>query len=380
MAKLVPDPRTSTPAAEAAHTDTTARPLEKAADLADRHGQVTRRAVLLQYDADTADPTAGDYDDRTITAARAALAAGRFEAARRLAGRVLARAGEGSGKLAPALRGQVDDGIAAAARSIEAEARDGLRTTNYARERSARLFANEWAVKLRAVVEAGGAEALELFLKGVPDKAKIAEQAKMPTRVEGELCPLDLVNFVLMHLGGGVGVTLLADGKGSVVQTAFTPHAPAPSAGHDLESLAARLEAAGGAAPCPMCGAPRWTFVADDDHGEACACCSWPHAPGKSPVVRRQLAAEELAATLRERDAEVERLKRQVADLEAIKTSLEAKVTKYDGEVRRLRAAPKPPVESAEEMLERGRRAVADLEAMVVATKQAAAGEAAARG
>lgn len=375
MAKLVPDPRTSIPAAEAAPTDTTARPLEKAADLADRHGQVTRRAVLLQYDADTADPTADDYDDRTITAARAALAAGRFEAARRLAGRVLARAGEGSGALAPALRGKVDDGVAAAARSIEAEARDGLRTTNYARERTARLFANEWAVKLRAVIEAGGAEALELFLKGVPDKAKIAEQARMPVRREGELCALDLVNFVLMHLGGGVGVTLIAGDKG-VVQTAFTPHAPGPAVGHDLETLAARLEEAGGAAPCPMCGAPRWTFVADDEQGEACSVCSWPHAPGKAPVVRRQLAAEEARAALREREAQVATLEKQVATLEGAKASLEGRLAKYDTEIRRMRAAPKPPAEEAAEIVAKGRALIADLEAMIVAKKQDdAAGE-----
>ncbi len=369
MAKLVPDPRTSIPAAEAAPTDTTARPLEKAADLADRHGQVTRRAVLLQYDADTADPTADDYDDRTITAARAALAAGRFEAARRLAGRVLARAGEGSGALAPALRGKVDDGVAAAARSIEAEARDGLRTTNYARERTARLFANEWAVKLRAVVEAGGAEALELFLKGVPDKAKIAEQARMPVRREGELCALDLVNFVLMHLGGGVGVTLIAGEKG-VVQTAFTPHAPGPASGHDLEALAARIEEAGGAAPCPMCGAPRWTFVADDEQGEACSVCSWPHAPGRAPVVRRQLAAEEARAVLREREAQVATLEKQVATLEGAKASLEGRLAKYDTEIRRMRAAPKPPAEEAAEIVAKGRALIADLEAMIVAKKQ----------
>ena len=369
MAKLVPDPRTSTPAAEAATTDTTARPLEKAADLADRHGQVTRRAVLLQYDADTADPTAADYDDRTITAARAALAAGRFEAARRLAGRVLARAGEGSGALAPALRGKVDDGVAAAARSIEAEARDGLRTTNYARERTARLFALEWAVKLRAVIEAGGIEALELFLKGVPDKAKIAEQARMPVRREGELCALDLVNFVLMHLGGGVGVTLIAGDKG-VVQTAFTPHAPGPAVGHDLEALAARLEEAGGAAPCPMCGAPRWTFVADDEQGEACSVCSWPHAPGRAPVVRRQLAAEEARAALREREAQVATLEKQVATLEGAKASLEGRLAKYDTEIRRMRAAPKPPAEEAAEIVAKGRALIADLEAMIVAKKQ----------
>lgn len=369
MAKLVPDPRTSTPAAEAAPTDITARPLEKAVDLADRHGQVTRRAVLLQYDADTADPTADDYDDRTITAARAALAAGRFEAARRLAGRVLARAGEGSGALAPALRGKVDDGVAAAARSIEAEARDGLRTTNYARERTARLFANEWAVKLRAVIEAGGAEALELFLKGVPDKAKIAEQARMPVRREGELCALDLVNFVLMHLGGGVGVTLIAGDKG-VVQTAFTPHAPGPAVGHDLETLAARLEEAGGAAPCPMCGAPRWTFVADDEQGEACSVCSWPHAPGRAPVVRRQLAAEEARAALREREAQVATLEKQVATLEGAKASLEGRLAKYDTEIRRMRAAPKPPAEEAAEIVAKGRALIADLEAMIVAKKQ----------
>lgn len=369
MAKLVPDPHTSTPAASAAPSDThAARPLEKAADIADRHGQVTRRAVLLQYDADTADPTADDYDDRTITAARAALAAGRFEAARRLAGRVLARAGEGSGKLAPALRGQVDDGVAAAARSIEAEARDGLRTTNYARERSARLFANEWAVKLRAVVEAGGAEALELFLAGVPDKAKIAEQARMPVRVEGELCALDLVNFVLMHLGGGVGVTLIAGDKG-VVQTAFTPHAPGPASGHDIEALAARLEEAGGAAPCPMCGAPRWTFVADEQ-GEACSVCSWPHAPGRAPVVRRQLAAEEARAALREREAQVAMLEKQVATLEGAKASLEGRLAKYDTEIRRMRAAPKPPAEEAAEIVAKGRALIADLEAMIVAKKQ----------
>lgn len=370
MAKLVPDPHTSTPAASAAPSDThAARPLEKAADLADRHGQVTRRAVLLQYDADTADPTADDYDDRTITAARAALAAGRFEAARRLASRVLVRAGEGGGELlVAALRGRVDDGVVAAARSIEAEARDGLRSTNYARERSARLFANEWAVKLRGVIEAGGAEALELFLAGVPDKAKIAEQARMPVRREGELCALDLVNFVLMHLGGGVGVTLIAGEKG-VVQTAFTPHAPGPAVGHDLEALAARLEEAGGAAPCPMCGAPRWTFVADEQ-GEACSVCSWPHAPGRAPVVRRQLAAEEARAALREREAQVAALEKQVATLEGVKTSLEGKVAKYDAEVRRMRAAPKPPAEEAAEIVAKGRALIADLEAMIVAKRQ----------
>ena len=173
MAKLVPDPST-TPAASAAAPDTTpaARPLEKAADIAERHGQVTRRAVLLQCDADTADPTAADYDARTIEAARAQLAAGRFEAARRLAGRVLERAGDSRAKLAPALRGQVAEEHAAVARSIEAEARDGLRSTNYSRERTARIFANEWAVKLRAVIEAGGAAALDGFLKGVPDERR----------------------------------------------------------------------------------------------------------------------------------------------------------------------------------------------------------------
>lgn len=294
-----------TPAASAAPTDThAARPLEKAADLADRHGQVTRRAVLLQYDADTADPTADDYDDRTITAARAALAAGRFEAARRLASRVLLRAGEGGGELlVAALRGRVDDGVVAAARSIEAEARDGLRSTNYARARSARLFANEW---------------------------------RMPTRVEGELCALDLVNFVLMHLGGGVGVTLIAGDKG-VVQTAFTPHAPGPAAGHDLEALAARLEEAGGAAPCPMCGAPRWTFVADEQ-GEACSVCSWPHAPGRAPVVRRQLAAEEARAALREREAQVAALEKQVATLEGVVAILTATGRDLVAEVHRSRS------------------------------------------
>ena len=93
MPKFVPDPSTTVaaPAAEPTTPTGAGRPLEKAADLADRHGQVTRRAVLLQYDADTADPTADDYDARMIEAARAQIAAGRFEAARRLAGRVLAR-------------------------------------------------------------------------------------------------------------------------------------------------------------------------------------------------------------------------------------------------------------------------------------------------
>lgn len=373
MAKLVPDPST-TPAASTAAPSTTpaARPLEKAADIAERHGQVTRRAVLLQCDADTADPTADDYDARTIEAARAQLAAGRFEAARRLAGRVLERAGDGRAKLAPALRGQVAEEHASAARSIEAEARDGLRSTNYSRERTARIFANEWAVKLRAVIEAGGAAALDGFLRGVPDEAKIAEQARMPVRREGELCPLDLVNFVLMHLGGGVGVTLVAGEKGRVVQTAYTPHAPGPAAGNDLEALAARLEAGGGAAPCPMCGAPRWTFVADEQ-GEACSVCSWPHAPGKAPVVRRQLAAEEARAELAAARKQIDALEKQVADLTTLKTALEGKVAKYDGEVRRMRAAAKPPTEEAAELVARGRDVVGQLEALLVAKKQEAA-------
>lgn len=374
MPKFVPEPTTTTTAASAAAaadaTLDTTRPLVKAAELADRHGQVTRRAVLLRYDADTADPTAGDYDERQLEAARAALTAGRFEAARRLAGRVLERAGESRARLVPELRGQVAEEHAAAARTIDSEAREGLRSTNFARERTARIFANEWAVKLRAVIEAGGAAALEPFLKGVPDEARIAEQARMPVRVEGELCPLDLVNFVLMHLGGGVGVTLLAGDKG-VVQTAFTPHAPGPTSGHDLESLAARLEDGGGAAPCPMCGAPRWSFVADEQ-GEACSVCSWPHAPGKAPVVQRQIAAEEAAKVLRERDREIETLRRQVAGLEAVKNSLEGQVAKYDREVRRMRSAARPPAEDAEALLTRARGMVGELEAFVVASKQGA--------
>lgn len=371
MPKFVPDPSTTVaaPAAEPTTPTGAGRPLEKAADLADRHGQVTRRAVLLQYDADTADPTADDYDARMIEAARAQIAAGRFEAARRLAGRVLARAGDGAAKLSPALRGTVAEEHASAARTIEAEARDGLRSTNYSRERTARIFANEWATKLRAVIEAGGAAALDGFLKGVPDEARIAEQARMPVRREGELCPLDLVNFVLMHLGGGVGVTLVAGEKGGVVQTAYTPHAPGPATGNDLEALAARLDAGGGAAPCPMCGAPRWTFVADEQ-GEACSVCSWPHAPGKAPVVRRQLAAEEAGKLLREREREIEALQKQVAGLEAVKTSLEGQITKYDREIRRTRAAARPPAEDAEALLSRARGLVGELEAFVVAVKQ----------
>jgi len=88
MPKFVPDPSTTVaaPAAEPTTPTGAGRPLEKAADLADRHGQVTRHAVLLQYDADTADPTADDYDARMIEAARAQIAAGRFEDARRARG------------------------------------------------------------------------------------------------------------------------------------------------------------------------------------------------------------------------------------------------------------------------------------------------------
>lgn len=302
---------------------------------------MTRRAVHLHRFADFADPTAPGYDRAQLHAAEAALTAGRFNAARILAGRVLARAGEGaeSTGLAPARRtAVVDDADLAGARRIDREARDGLRDGARVRERTARIFVNEWAVKLRAVIEAGGAELLDTFLAGVPDKIGLAEQARMPARKEGEICPLDLVNYVLMHLGGGCGVTLVADGDGHVVQTAFTPHVASPNAGHDIESLAAKLDAGGGAAPCPSCGCPRFLFVQDDEAGEACPCCSWPRSPGADPVTRKRARAEELERQLAEVVAERDGLKAQNATLTDLKTSLEGKIARFDRDLRRAKA------------------------------------------
>jgi chromosome segregation ATPase len=92
--------------------------------------------------------------------------------------------------------------------------------------------------------------------------------------------------------------------------------------------------------------------------------------------VQRQIAAEEAAKVLRERDREIETLRRQVAGLEAVKNSLEGQVAKYDREVRRMRSAARPPAEDAEALLTRARGMVGELEAFVVASKQGAPAEA----
>lgn len=340
MPTLVPDKnQPPTTAADPVARDE-AKEAADAADLAQRFGDATRRAVHLHRAADLADPTAPGYARAQLDAADAALAAGRHNAARMLAARIISRSGDApQGSLAAGRRDKsISDSDLEAARRIEREARDGLRDGARVRERTARIFVNEWAVKLRAVIEAGGARLLDTFLVGVPDEINLSEQARMPVRKEGQICPLDLVNFVLMHLAGGVGVTLVADGDGHVVQTAFTPHAASPNAGHDIDSLAAKLDAGGGAAPCPACGCPRFLFVQDDEAGEACPCCSWPRSPSADPVTRQRARAEELerqlADVVRERDG----FKAQAETLTNLKGELEGKLAKYDRELRRAKA------------------------------------------
>jgi len=300
---------------------------------------MTRRAVHLHRAADLADPTAANYDRTQLDAAEAALVAGRFNAARILAARVTARAGEGDPNALAPVRRQADvaDADLADARRIERDASSGLRDGARVRERTARIFASEAATRLRTLITSGRAWLLDGLLVGAPDPG-FAEATGLPTRVEGQVCPLDIVNYVLAHLGGGAGVALVADSEGRVLEVGVTPQAPAQHTGHDPASLAAALDAGGGAAPCPACGCPRFLFLQDDDAGEACPCCSWPKNPGADPVQRRRARAEELERQLADVVSERDSFKAQAETLTTLKGELEGKIKRYDRDLRRAKA------------------------------------------
>lgn len=163
----------------------------------------------------------------------------------------------------------------------------------------------------------------------------LADVGRAPRGFTGEYnCALGLINEAL-HQGGGAGLEILHLGGGNVRARRIEQRGDKSSAA----ALLAQVEAEG--EPCEYCGAPRWTFVQDDDLGEFCAGCGWPHHPAALEVTKRRKTNAEL--------------RQRIAELEAVTVEQQAAISTRDKQIASERGKAEAATRHAAGMTKRMR-------------------------
>lgn len=286
----------------------------------------TARALALARRAEDGDDPAAHRE-----AAAAALAAGRPAHALRLTARANQLDPDNEAGKAGAL---------AAERALVAAARSSTR----AGEAATRVFIE----LVNACIAAGGGKALDLLLLTEIESPEL--DPMLANWRDGEsVTAIDFINAALARLGSG-GIRLIerpGDGGEVVEARRVEIRAGRQPSIHEM------LELTSAGAACQRCGAPRWTFTHDDDHGEYCAVCAFPLDLGVLSQHRRRATAEGLQRELEEHkgradaaERKVEQHQRQVASLSGKIENLGAAVQKEREHRHRLIGAGRVPVDA----------------------------------
>lgn len=241
----------------------------------------------------------GDDPDAHRRAARAALDAGRPAHARRLVARAL--------ELEPG-----DPETTNLARAAEL----GMKDASRAATRGGEMFAAELYQLLYQARDHLGL----LLLTATADPA-LVELVGDIGRDPDQVCGIDLVNLALSRVGAG-GLGLYTDASGKVGVRRIQQKGSKDS----TAALLARVEAEG--TPCGSCGAPRWSFAVDEDHGEYCATCAWPLGAQAMAGHRRRRSNEQLQAALAGAEEARTAAEKGKAAAELAVKSLEGKIAK----------------------------------------------------
>lgn len=160
-----------------------------------------------------------------------------------------------------------------------------------------------------------------LLLTPVVNPALESQLGADLVREPGSVCALDLINATLAVMGAG---GLEVRGDDHQIEGVTRCQLRASKAG--TAELLARIEAEG--TPCENCGAPRWTFAADDDLGSYCSSCAWPHPVAALAQTRKRKSIAQLEADLAASQAETAAAKKATAAaLDQVK-GLEGKIAK----------------------------------------------------
>lgn len=235
---------------------------------------------------------AGDDPTAHRRAARAALDAGRPAHARRL----IARAQE----LDPD-----HPEHAAVVRDADSECKAAGRAV----ARGGEIFCSE----LYSLLFQARAMGLDVLLLSAQTTPELVELVGDIARKPGQVCGLDLLNLALARAGaGGIALEPANGGACRCGGACQWPDGVCYSVGvrriqqrgskESTAALLAQVEAEG--RPCDRCGAPRWSFAHDPDHGEFCAVCAWPLAPATLASHRRRCSHEQLEVRVRGLEAE----------------------------------------------------------------------------
>jgi hypothetical protein len=188
-----------------------------------------------------------------------------------------------------------------------------------------------------------------LLLTPVVNPALESQLGADIVREPGSVCALDIISATLAGMGAG-GIEIRGDDHQIEGITRCQLRGSKASAAE----LLAKIEAEG--TPCENCGAPRWTFAADDDLGTYCSSCAWPHPVAALAQTRKRKTIAQLEADLAASQAETAAAKKATAAaLDQVK-GLEGKIAKLahtaQGEagMRRRLLGGGPEAASAEEM------------------------------
>lgn len=270
------------------------------AALAIEHRAATQAALALHREAERLDTV-----DARMEAARAAILARRPAAAVRH----LTRAGEIAGHDQPAE-------LVALKREAEIAVRH-----------AARPSARAGAVFLEALVTALNMDTAQDRATRVEPDFATATVLQLPSSTTSpparSYTAVDIINHALERLGCPQRLRLVERGDGYL--DALTEQGRADRV--RAEALSAQPD---DGHPCEGCGAPRWTFAHDDDLGEHCGACGWPHPLGILGSARHRATARELAERAKTLETEVAGRDRKLAETRA-------ELDKANGKIEKLK-------------------------------------------
>lgn len=271
--------------------------------LAEKHRDLHTAAILASRKAAEVGDGATHLD-----ASRTALAAGRYGAALRHAS--LAQ------QLEPESR-EVETAVRTASSAlVKMRAVQG---------RAASLVARRLAVKLAALSTHPLLGLLTQPLQNRGTETEIPDSI----RRAGGVCLLDVINAALAELGD-LGLRVDATDAGFTVRTAQlrTERPPTPAA------IAASLPDDG--APCDVCGAPRWTFEPDEEHGPFCGFCGAPFQHMDLTEHRRRPRVADLEAKVAAAEAERDAAKAETRKAQTDLATARGTIGKLQGTANRL--------------------------------------------